>query len=63
MEELKIFYINLPILLTCLDIDFRYSLYKHNQYHVINNGLDVKYSLTKSKFSYRNIHQNISGVR
>ena len=49
--------------LTCLDIDFRYSLYKHNQYHVINNGLDVKYSLTKSKFSYRNIHQNIGGVR
>lgn len=49
--------------LTCLDIDFRYSLYKHNQYHVINNGLDAKYSLTKSKFSYRNIHQNIGGVR
>ena len=49
--------------LTCLDIDFRYSLYKHNQYHVINNGLDIKYSLTKSKFSYRNIHQNIGGVK
>ncbi len=49
--------------LTCLDIDFRYSLYKHNQYHVVNNGLDAKYNLTKSKFSYRNIHQNIGGVR
>jgi len=49
--------------LTCLDIDFRYSLYKHNQYHINNNGLDAKYSLSKSKFSYRNIHQNIGGVR
>jgi hypothetical protein len=49
--------------LTCLDIDFRYSLYKHNEYHVNYTGLGSNTSLSKSKFSYRNIHQNICGVR
>jgi DNA-directed RNA polymerase len=49
--------------LTCFDIDFRNSLYKHNQYHISNRGLDPKFSLRKSSFSFRNIHQNIGGVR
>ena len=49
--------------LTIYDVDFRNSLYRHNQYHVKNGTIDSKYSLTKSHFSYRNIHQNISGVR
>jgi hypothetical protein len=49
--------------LTCIDVDFRNSLYRHNQHHVTIRSIDSKLSLAKSKFSYRNIHQNITGVR
>ena len=49
--------------LTSLDIDYRNSLYKHNQYHVAMNNISSSYALSKSKFSYRNIHQNLGGVR
>jgi hypothetical protein len=46
-----------------LDIDFRNSLYRHNQYHVKQGKIDESLSLAKSKFSFRNIHQNIRGIR
>ena len=49
--------------LTSIDIDFRNSLYRHNQYHVKHNKINESLSLAKSNFSYRNIHQNICGVR
>lgn len=48
--------------LTCLDIDFRYSLYMHNEYHA-NKNPNWAYNIPKSKFSYRNVHQNLTGVR
>jgi len=49
--------------LTCIDIDFRSSLYRHNVFHVKRGTISSSFALNKSHFSYRNIHQNISGVK
>jgi len=49
--------------LSSLDIDFRNSLYRHNQYHVKHHKIHESLSLAKSKFYFINIHQNICGVR
>ncbi len=48
--------------LTCLDQDFRRVLYNHNNYHVRLGNIDRKYSLTRDKFSFKNIHLNIGRV-
>ena len=45
--------------LFCLDIDFRKSLYKHNQYHFKLNG---RPNISKDKFSFNNIHMNLSDL-
>lgn len=47
-------YIN--YILTCLDNNFRYSMYIHNLNHNRN-------PISRNKFSYKNIHMNICGVR
>lgn len=49
--------------LSCLDMDFRNSLYNHNRYHIENNLIDRSYELKKTKFSFRDIHMNIGNVR
>ena len=48
--------------LSCLDQDFRRVLYNHNNYHVRLGHIDRKYLLTRDKFSFKNIHQNIGCV-
>ena len=45
------------------DMDYRNSLYRHNQYHVYKDSIDPRFALSKSKFSFKNIHQNLRGVR
>lgn len=50
-------------LLNCFDIDYRNSLFNHNQFHVRNGSVDWKDALNKSKFSYRNIHMNLGNIR
>lgn len=49
--------------LSSLDIDFRESLYNHNNYHVDKGTIRENEWLPKEKFSYRNIHMNIGNVR
>lgn len=50
-------------LLTILDMEFRNSLFNHNQYHVKCGDVDIKYALPKSKFTFRNIHMNLGNIR
>jgi hypothetical protein len=49
--------------LNCLDMDFRNSLYLHNLYHIQNRNIDKRFELSKSKFSFNNIHMNLGNVR
>lgn len=49
--------------LSLFDVDYRNSLYRHNQYHVSKGSIEARLALNKSKFSFRNVHQNISGVK
>jgi hypothetical protein len=49
--------------LSSLDIDFRESLYNHNNYHVYKGTIRENDWLPREKFSYRNIHINIGGMR
>lgn len=46
--------------LFCLDLDFRKSLYNHNEYHSQVLGYP---SLSRDKFSYNNIHMNLGQVK
>lgn len=46
--------------LYCLDLDFRKSLYNHNQYHCLMSGYP---NISRDKFSYNNIHMNLGEVR
>ena len=50
-------------ILSTMDIDYRNSLYNHNNFHVRNNTIHRNYSLPRSSFSFRNIHMNIGNVR
>jgi len=54
---------SLKSFLSSLDIDFRESLYNHNNYHVDKGTIRESEWLPKEKFSYRNIHMNIGNVR
>lgn len=54
---------SMSALLSIFDMEFRNSLYLHNQHHVRNGRVDSKYSLPKSKFSFRNIHMNLGNIR
>lgn len=49
--------------LSCLDYDFRNSLYNHNRYHVHHENIESKLLLDKNKFSFNNIHMNLGKVR
>jgi hypothetical protein len=49
--------------LSSLDIDFRESLYNHNNYHVDKGTMRNNEWLPIEKFLYRNIHKNISNIR
>lgn len=46
--------------LSNLDIDFRESLYNHNNYHVEKGTIFEDYRLCRDKFSYKNIHMDMS---
>lgn len=50
--------------LSMLDMEYRKSLYNHNNYHS-NSGYSGAYTLklSRDKFSFNNIHMNIGGVR
>jgi hypothetical protein len=49
--------------LSNLDLDYRWSLYHHNNYHAKTGNIDWKFKLPRSKFSFNNIHMNLGGVR
>jgi len=54
---------SLKSFLTSVDIDFRESLYNHNNYHVMQGNIYEDLYLSRKKFSYKNIHMNISNIR
>jgi len=54
---------SLKSFLSSLDIDFRESLYNHNNYHVYKGTIRESEWLPRGKFSYRNIHMNISSIK
>jgi len=49
--------------LSCLDIDFRNSLYNHNRHHIHRGTIDSRRELKKSSFSFNNIHMNLGNVK
>ena len=49
--------------LSILDMEYRKSLYNHNNYHVSTGSVSPKLRLNKDKFSFNNIHMNIGSVR
>jgi len=49
--------------LSNLNLDFRESLYYHNQYHVDKGTIRENEWLPREKFSYRNIHMNINYIK
>jgi hypothetical protein len=46
--------------LSAIDMDFRESLYNHNNYHAMKGYIPENYYLPREKFSYKNIHMDIS---
>jgi hypothetical protein len=44
--------------LCSIDIDYRNSLYEHNQYHIDKDISISKYYIERYNFSFKNIHQN-----
>lgn len=46
-----------------IDVDFREALYNQNNYHVYQDNIYEHYYLPRQKFSYRNIHMNISNIK
>ena len=46
-----------------LDYEYRNSLYYHNAYHTSEDSKFSSFRLTRDKFSYINIHNNILGKR
>lgn len=50
-------------ILSTMDMDYRNSLYNHNEYHVKLGEVDRDFYLPKSKFSFRNIHMNLGNVK
>ncbi len=49
--------------LSMLDMEYRKSLYNHNNYHISSGIIDNRLRLNRDKFSFNNIHMNIGGVR
>ena len=45
--------------LSCLDLDFRSSLYFHNDYHIKAGNIDARSFLSRDRLSFKNIHINI----
>lgn len=50
-------------LLSSIDVDYRNSLYCHNNYHVRFGTIGNIYDLPKSKFSFNNVHMNIGNIK
>lgn len=46
--------------LSSIDVDFREALYNHNNYHIYQGNIYEDLYLPREKFSYENIHMNIS---
>ena len=49
--------------LCMLDAEYRKSLYTHHRHHVAIGNVDSSYRLNKDKFSFKNIHSNLGGVK
>ena len=49
--------------LSILDMEYRKSLYNHNNHHVNSGNLASRLKLNKEKFSFNNVHMNLGGVR
>ena len=49
--------------LSMLDSEYRKSLYMHHKYHIARGKLDTAFRLDRDKFSFRNIHSNLGGVK
>ena len=49
--------------LSLIDSEYRRSLYNHNSYHIHMGNITPSLRLTRDKFSFNNIHMNLTGVR
>ena len=49
--------------LSILDMEYRKSLYNHNNYHVIKGNIASVFKLNRDKFSFNNIHMNLGGIK
>lgn len=49
--------------LSILDMEYRKSLYNHNNYHSNSGYASAPLKLNRDKFSFNNIHMNLGGVR
>ena len=49
--------------LSMLDSEYRNNLYLHHKYHVVNSYINTNFILNREKFSFRNIHSNLGGVK
>ena len=49
--------------LCMLDAEYRKSLYTHHRHHIGIGNVDSSYRLNKDKFSFKNIHSNLGGVK
>ena len=49
--------------LSILDMEYRKSLYNHNNYHVSTGSVSPRLRLNKEKFSFNNVHMNLGSVR
>lgn len=49
--------------ISIIDNHFRDSLDRHNKYHSFNGNIEPSQLIPVSRFSYRNIHQNLGNVR
>ena len=49
--------------LCMLDAEYRKSLYTHHRYHITKGNIDTSFGLNKDKFSFKNIHSNLGGVK
>jgi hypothetical protein len=45
--------------LSCLDDDFRYNLFKYNQYHIDKGNISPSLNLPQDLFNFENIHKNL----
>lgn len=49
--------------LSMLDMEYRKSLYNHNNYHAVRGNISSMFKLNRQKFSFNNIHMNLGETK